>query len=261
MNSERAKEIAGLVKKLKPECIMDDRLGGGCPGDFKVQWWAPQQVQRGDWERHGSMNFASWGFIKNNSNCSTDARSFLGFLIDAASKGGNYILNITPDAEGQIPQAQIKCLTQMGQWLRVNGEAIYGATATPFGAEFGTFDAEKKDQNGKPAFRTTRDWRCTAKPGKLYIHIFTWPASRKLELPGLQGKVSKATLLAAAGEPVGVEQSPTVTTLALPEKAPDPIASVVRLELADNVDVLKMMEPRKAAETKQTKAEGKAIDP
>ena len=165
-------------------------------------------------------------------------RWFVEALVNAASKGGNFILNVTPDGEGLIQKAQIACLEKVGQWLKVNGEAVYGTTATPFGVELGSYDPVKKGKDGKPVFNPANEWRCTAKGDKLYIHILKWPASGKLDLPGLQTKVVKATLLAAPDTSVGVEQTAAGVTLSLPEKTPDPIDAVVRLDLAGPVAVV-----------------------
>lgn len=230
MTAQRAGQIAELVRASKPDVIMDDRLNWGFPGEYHATWSAPRQAPNGDWELHGSMNFASWGYIKNSSNCSADAKQFVQLLVDAASKGGNFILNVTPDAEGRIPKAQIDTLGKIGQW-KVNGEAVYGTTATPFGLEFGALDPEKKDKAGKPVFNPARDWRCTTKPGRLYIHIFTWPATGRFELPPIKKQIIAAYLLADPKRTeLTVTQTQAAVSVDLPPKAPDPINSVLCLE-------------------------------
>src|ERR1017187_9164814 len=83
------------------------------------------------------------------------------------------------------------------KWLEVNGESIYGAGATPFGAELGEVDNTTKDKRGNPGFEMARDWRCTTKPDKLFVHLFTWP-NGAFELSKVEGKVKKAYLLADA---------------------------------------------------------------
>ena len=116
--------------------------------------------------------------------------------------------------------------------MKVNGEAIYGTGPTPFGAEAGKFSDTEKDKNGKPKFVTAWDWRCTSKPGKIYVMIFNWPASGKFELPGLQSKVKKAYLL-ADHKKLKFEQADAGVTIKLPAAAPDKIASVVCVEIKD----------------------------
>jgi alpha-L-fucosidase len=114
--------------------------------------------------------------------------------------------------------------------MKVNGEAIYGTSPTPFGAEAGKFSATEKDKNGKPKYIASWDWRCTTKPGKIYAIIFNWPASGKFELPGLQSKVKKAYLL-AGHKKLKFEKTVAGVTLELPAAAPDKIASVVCVEI------------------------------
>jgi alpha-L-fucosidase len=78
------------------------------------------------------------------------------------------------------------------------------------------------------------DWRCTTKPGKIYVMIFNWPTDGKFELPGLESKVTKAYLLANHQE-LKFSQSGNGVTLDLPPVAPDKIASVICVEIADAV--------------------------
>ena len=115
--------------------------------------------------------------------------------MDIVSKGGNYLLNVGPTADGVIPQPSQDSLRGVGKWMKVNGEAIYGCGTTAFGDEYGEF-SKTKDAKGKPPFIAKQsDWRCTTKPGKIYIHIFNWPAG-KLEFPAMKGKITRAYLLA-----------------------------------------------------------------
>ncbi len=227
----RAARIAETFK-LQPGMIVNNRLGGGFKGDTETpeQNIPPRGYPGRDWEACMTMN-NTWGYKKNDQNWKSTG-TLLYNLIDIASKGGNYLLNVGPDAEGNIPDASLERLDEIGKWMRVNGEAIYGASATPFGAEAGSFDPVKKDKNGKPVFNASWVWRCTAKPGKLYIHLLKWPAGT-FEIPAFKSRVLKATLLTAPAEKIEVRQTDAGVTLSLPAQAPDPIASVVRLDIAD----------------------------
>jgi len=145
------------------------------------------------------------------------------------SKGGNYLLNVGPNAEGVIPQQSVDALRGVGRWMKVNGEAIYGANATCFGDEFGKRSETEKNAKGNLIFVVNKDWRCTTKPGKLYIHIFNWKT--KLELPAVEAQITSAYLLADKSAKVEVNQSATGVSLTFPEKAPGEIASVLCLEI------------------------------
>ena len=104
----------------------------------------------GDWEVPATLNH-TWGFKKDDTDWKTP-EDLTFKLVDIVSKGGNYLLNVGPTAEGVIPQASQDNLRAVGRWLKVNGEAIYGAGPTPFGDELGTPDNTRQDKKGSPAF-------------------------------------------------------------------------------------------------------------
>ena len=173
----------------------------------------------------------TWGYKSNDDNWKS-TETLIRNLCDIASKGGNYLLNVGPTSKGTIPQPEVDRLEAVGQWMRVNGEAIYGTSATPFGAEAGAFSKTQKDRRGQPRFIASWDWRCTTKPGKIYLMIFNWPANGQFVVPGLESRVTDALLL-AGHERIKFQQSDAGVTLALPQGAPDKVASVVCLNIAD----------------------------
>jgi alpha-L-fucosidase len=231
MNGDRGQRFIDLVHTLQPATLIDGRLGAA--GDYRSMGdnAIPNQVVEGDWEVPATLNH-TWGFKKDDTDWkSPEDLTFK--LVDIVSKGGNYLLNVGPTSEGVIPQASQDNLRAVGRWLKVNGEAVYGAGPTPFGPELGAVDNTKQDKKGGPAFAAATDWRCTTKPGRLYIAIFKWP-SGAFQLSAVKGKVGKAYLLADAGhKPLKVTQQGDKVSVALPEKAPGPIASVLVLETAN----------------------------
>jgi alpha-L-fucosidase len=207
--------------------LIDGRLGAA--GDYRSMGdnRIPDAVVPGDWEVPATLNH-TWGYKKDDNDWKTP-EDLTFKLVDIASKGGNYLLNVGPTAEGLIPQPSQDKLRAVGRWLKVNGESIYGAAPTPFGDELGAYDENRKDQNGKPVFVARNTWRCTAKPGRLYIHLFQWPAG-PFELSKVKGKIAKAYLLAdTRHESLKFRQQGDRVNVSLPAQAPDKMDSVLVL--------------------------------
>ena len=227
-HADRGQKFIDLVHELQPATLIDGRLG--IKGDYRSMGdnAIPNQVVNEDWEVPATINH-TWGFKKDDTDWKTP-EDITFKLVDIVSKGGNYLLNVGPTSEGVIPQASQDNLRAVGRWLKVNGEAVYGAGPTPFGEELGTPDKSRLDKKGNPAFVMATDWRCTTKPGKLYIHLFKWPGE-SFSVAKVDGKVSKAYLLAdASHKGLKVQQSGDRVTVALPSSAPDRIDSVLVLE-------------------------------
>jgi alpha-L-fucosidase len=212
LSVKQVTDLRAMVKSLQPDCLINSRIGHNRhdytqTGDNAI----PIQVytQDGKWEVPATLN-DTWGYKKNDNNWK-DPRDLIAKLADIASKGGNYLLNVGPTAEGVIPQASQDILRTIGRWLKVNGESIYGTRPSPFAI------------NGIT-------WRATVKPGKLYLHILNWPGT-KLTIEGLESKVTGASFLANKAA-VKYTQSGATLTLQLPAQPVDPNDTVIALTLA-----------------------------
>ncbi len=236
----RGQRFVDIVRTLQPACLIDGRLG--IQGDYRSMGdnRIPNEVVHEDWEVPATLN-NTWGYKSYDNNWKTP-EDLTFKLVDIVSKGGNYLLNVGPTAEGLIPQPSQDNLRAVGRWLKVNGESIYGAGPTPFGEEFGAYDPEKKDSRGNKVFNSKTHWRCTTKPGKLFIHLFKWPprllgedkSGGSFELSKVKGKVNKAYLLAdAERKGFDIKQEADRVTVSLPQTAPDKMDSVLVLEVAE----------------------------
>ncbi len=143
-SDERGKELYNYVRSLQPNIIINNRVSsarsglegftseGGFAGDFGTpEQQVPATGLPGvDWESCITMN-DHWGYNKNDHNWKS-AKELLQMLADIASKGGNFLLNIGPTAEGVFPPTSMERLKDIGKWMKVNGESIYGTQASPF---------------------------------------------------------------------------------------------------------------------------------
>lgn len=238
ITQEQAKRIDSVVQNIRPGLIQNNRLckakdSSGktlYPGDTATpeQFIPPQGYPGRDWETCMTMN-RHWGFNAWDQDWKS-TETLIRNLCDIVSKGGNYLLNVGPDASGEIPLESIQRLAEIGNWMKVNNLAIYECGPTPFDIIQGTFDPVEKDKHGKPVFHPEWNWRATTKPGHVYLMVFAWPEGGSLTIPTLAQKLNGASLLLDAASKLNVTQNSQGTTISgLPQKAPDAIATVIDL--------------------------------
>jgi len=216
MTKEMTRKLADLLKPY-PNIITNNRLGADMGGDLETpEQFVPATGFPGrNWEVCMTMN-GHWGYNAWDDRWKSTT-DLLQKLIDIVSKGGNFLLNVGPNAYGVIPEVCQQNLREMGDWLKINGEAIYGTKASPFPyLSYG---------------------RATRKGQMLYLHLFEWPKDGKLNVP-LTNKMTKAYLLADPKTLLKISAGKENATIQLPNYAPDKIASVVAIQFEGEPVVL-----------------------
>lgn len=209
MNPQRAKPFLKLLE-AHPNLIVNNRLWYGFSGDFET----PEQTvpvigfPGKDWETCMTASNGPWFFDRDSAR--RPAAVLIQKMLDAVSKGGNFLLNVGPDASGRIVPQDAEPLRAVGEWLKKNGEAIYGTQAGPF---------------------DYLSWgHSTRKGNRLYLIVSKWPKDGRLAVP-MRANIKSVRLLAAPDVEVPVEAGNGRVVLRVPEAAPDPVASVIAVEL------------------------------
>lgn len=174
MTKEQSQECIDTVKSIQPDCIISGRIGNQL-GDYMTTGdnFIPRLPYEGDWEVPATMN-DTWGYNKDDTNWK-DADSIIRLLIKINSRGGNYLLNIGPKGDGEIPVKSIEILNKVGKYVKENAEGIFATERTPVypfeldGVEF------------------------TCKKHRIYIHIFR--PMKRMEVLNCANHVEKAYIL------------------------------------------------------------------
>ncbi|MBT3386061.1 MAG: alpha-L-fucosidase [Prolixibacteraceae bacterium] len=214
-------QLKGLIRDLQPNCLVNSRLGLSVEEDQDIDFKTLGDNQLGirkenfPWQSPATVAH-SWGFHSLDSEWKSTT-TLLKSLISNVSLNGNFMLNIGPRANGNVPFEIRQRMLEMGKWLEVNGESIYGSEA---------FDLNKDQHDwGKITCKKTIDGF------KLYLHVFTWPLNKKLNLTGVSEAPNNIYLLADKNKsPLLNSHSGAHTKISLPTTEPDPFISVVVLE-------------------------------
>ena len=221
VTKEQLLQLKGLIRELQPDCLVNSRLGLSIEEDPDIDFKTLGDNQIGNkkedfpWQSPATVAH-SWGFHSTDSEWKSTT-TLLKSLINNASLNGNFMLNIGPRANGDVPFEISQRMLEMGKWLEINGESIYGTEA--FGLD--------KDQH---------DWgKITCKSNnenfKLFLHVFNWPLNKTLRLTGISDNPKKVYLLSDKQKSqLQFSHTGPFTEIKLPVLQPDPFISVVVVE-------------------------------
>lgn len=228
------KDLYNYIRSIKPSLLVNNRIGKGrgaagltLEGNYVGDFGTPEQkvpptgLPDVDWESCITMN-ETWGY-KTSDDKWKSSKDLVQTLVDIASKRGNYLLNVGPTAEGEIPGPSIDRLKDIGDWMSTNGDAIYATGASPFTEQlpWGRATVKLEASSDGEGGRT-----------RLFLHVFQWPTDGKLVIPRLNNTIRSAYLLADRDrKPLPHASTTQEWTLNGPRVAPDPRATVIVLEL------------------------------
>ena len=200
-------KLNAMVRELQPQIIINER--SQLPEDFSCPEQKIEAAKPGRaWESCMTMN-DNWGYSVGDHNWKSTTQLIMN-LVRCTGGGGNYLLNIGPKPDGTFPATSITRLREIGEWMKVNGESIYGCGQAPLGR--------------------TMVGLTTAKGNTIYLHVFRWPGE-EICVAGVKKEVKSATML-ATGKQASLEQKGQRLFLrGLPRKAPDPHDSVIVLKV------------------------------
>jgi alpha-L-fucosidase len=221
VTKEQLLQLKGLIRELQPNCLVNSRLGLSVEEDPDVDFKELGDNSFGNrkeefpWQSPATVAH-SWGFHATDNEWKSTS-TLLKSLINNVSLNGNLLLNIGPRANGDVPQEIAQRMLEMGKWMEVNGESIYGT---------GAFSLPKDQHDwGKITCKKTESGT------KIYLHVYNWPLNKELYLTGIKTKPDKIYLLADKQKsPIKFNHSEVFTTIQLPEMQPDPYVSVVVVE-------------------------------
>lgn len=213
LTEERLDRLVNLIHTTKPACLINSRMGTEKGVDFLSMGdnFFPKQGFDKPWETSGTLNH-SWGYHRLDYKWKPTTQ-LLRWLVDNTSRGGNYQLNVGPTGEGVFQPAAIKRLREIGAWMSVNGEGIYGSRVAKY----------PEPQWGRLTRKTVEGKE------RLYTFVYDPKSEAKMEFAGPETAPAKAWVL-ETHEEVKFEKTPTGLSFTMPKSIPDANITTVVFE-------------------------------
>ena len=228
VSKDQLMQLKGMIRELQPGCLINSRLGLSLQEDSDIDFEELGDNQLGNMSRNFPWQSPatvadSWGFNRLDTDWKSTT-TLLRSLIGNVSLNGNFLLNIGPRANGEIPYEISQRLLEVGDWLKVNGESVYGC---------GAFTLPKDQHDwGKITYKKTGSGAC------LYLHIFNYPLDKQLNITGILSTPSKVYFLSDKNKtPLSFNHNTALTTIKLPSNSPDHYDPVIVMEYSAFPDV------------------------
>jgi alpha-L-fucosidase len=228
----QSEALVAMIRELQPGILLNDRMDLpeatdlATPEQWQPRGWVTSNGKPVVWEACQTLN-GSWGYDRDNLDWKSP-ELLVQLLIDSVSKGGNLLLNVGPNARGEFEPRATKTLDAIGEWMRLHGRSIYGATMSEF--------------------VPPPDGRYTQRGDRLYLHLFSWPYGH-VHLDGLCDRVEYAQFLhdgsevrfaggddpyARVSDLVAARREETKTvSFVLPVQRPDVLVPVIEVFLRE----------------------------
>jgi len=242
MTREQSFEFYKLAYDIQPSCLINSRVGNGMgdfwiPGDNKIP--ADEEAKGIYWETPGTLN-NTWGYKSYDVDWKS-TKELIYWITEITSKGGNYLLNVGPTAEGVFPEESMVQLREIGDWMKVNGESVYGTKKWIVSHEGPTILSMKgttdRKQHGFNTSVTHEDYWFSTKDNFLYITSLKWPDNKRIlikslpRLNGDKGIMVKSIKMLGCNQKVKWKQKKGGLKVLLPSCTPNVNGYVLKLEL------------------------------
>ncbi|MGP3967483.1 alpha-L-fucosidase [Streptomyces sp. 6N223] len=207
------RDLYDWLLSRSPDIVVNERVKRGFGlGDFDCpEQTVPAAPLERPWETCATMN-GTWGYTDWAESNYRSVPTLVQELVTVVSRDGNYLLNIGPRGDGAVPEGSVAVLDGFAAWMAANADSVHGTLGSPFASE--------------------PEWgRLTAKDGKLFAHVFAWPADGVLRIPQPANAVRRVSLLSAPGTPLDHATAGGTLNVTVPAEAPDAADSVVLVEV------------------------------